>query len=545
MQLSDIGIGTIGGHDWTYKRSAPCAFKLTFELDPCTAYMVPVVKEEFYSGDYGQYLLSVLKQYCYTEKKADGSWSVNSRTSFPWYTLRSYKSAFLKSTETAGDGTYTMYCFDGTEFRLAKYSDYKYVGSGSEQKEIACIVGRAAGYWDWFLERGIIIAKDDQLITFVDRREDGVEYVEFLDSFPVFFSEENLEQYLRSADPDPTHFGGTLNYFGYNYTGEEIVEEDTNTPGDVIEGTFTDFGNSLSAGTLRAIVVDDENLGRFSNLIKSGWASGTLEENTIAIKTVKTPGAINTKTDSTENIYLNTKTLDSIAGKYILNQFQKFSFGSLKIPESFNNFLDYTNTNIAIYLPYSGLHQLEAKTVVNSTITLDCGIDYITGEIIYFLTVDRDGVSQVMYQFTGSVEMQTPLTALDYSQKITQLFTGIASVSSALAMGPGATALALGGAAAGAVENSIVQNPRTFSVGNCMANNGWVGIQYPYLVFTRSKVSYPDGYGEHFGYPSMKKERLGSLTGYTKIAEIHLDGLECLEEERQELETLLKNGVIL
>ena len=43
----------------------------------------------------------------------------------------------------------------------------------------------------------------------------------------------------------------------------------------------------------------------------------------------------------------------------------------------------------------------------------------------------------------------------------------------------------------------------------------------------------------------MKKEHLGSLTGYTKIAEIHLDGLECLEEERQELETLLKNGVIL
>ena len=545
MELSDIVVGTVGGQNWLYKRSGPCAFKVNFTLDPCTAYMVPIVKEEFYTGDYESYILSVLKQYCYTEKTGEGSWTSGTRLSFPWYTLRSYKSAFLKSTETAGEGNYTLYCYDGTDVRLAHYNDYIYEGPGGNQKEIACIIGRAAGYWDWYLERGLVIARDDQLITFEDQRESSVNYVEFLDSFPVFFSEENLNQYLRSADPDPTKFGGTLHYFGYNYTGEEVVEEDTSTPGDVIEGTFTDLGASLSSGMMRAIVVDDENLKKFSNLIKEGWLAGSLPDNTIAIKTLKTPSKIATKTDVDETIYLSTKNAAGIQGKYILNQFQKFSFGTIKIPESFNNFLDYTNTNIAIFLPYSGLHQLEAKTVVNSTITLDCGIDYITGGIIYYITVDRDGVKQVLYEFNGNVEMQTPLSALDYSQKITQFLSGIAGVTTAIAMGPGATALTVGAATLGAAENAVFQDPRTFSVGNSVANYGWTGIQYPYLVFTRSKVSYPDGYGEHFGYPSMKKEHLGSLTGYTKVAEIHLDGLECLEEERQELETLLKNGVIL
>lgn len=542
MTLEEIVQGTVGGNDWVYKNSSPCCFRLNFSLDPITVYFVPVIKETAYSGDYSDYLLGVVKQYGKTEKISDGNWRVETFLSYPRYSVKGYKSAFFKDG-SAGQGTYYLKCWDGSSYRTARYSDFSVLGEGNTEKELVTIIGRSKEYWNWQLGYGHVIGSGDEGIYFDDRREDGVDYYEFLDRFPTFLNEENLENYLKSDDPDPTHFGGVLSYTGYSYTGEDVVEEDISTPGDIIEGLFTDLGVSLSDGTVRAILVDDKNLKRFSNIISGGWISGSLPENVVSIKTIKTPASILTKTETDENIFFNTKNAASIQGRYVVNQFQKFSFGKIKIPESYFSFLDYTNTSIAIFLPYSGLHQLETKTVMNSEITLNCGIDYLTGQIIYYLEVERDGISQVLYQFIGKCDMETPLSALDYGQKIIQMAGALAGVTSSLVMGPGGAALAIG--SVGTFGTSLMQNPSSIKIGNSQSNTGWTGIQYPYLIFTRSKVKYPESYGEHFGYPSMKKERLGSLTGYTSVAEIHLDGLTCLEEERQELETLLKNGVIL
>ena len=534
MELSDITVGTVGGKDWGYLNSTPFGYVINGTVRPFTLYGVYVDPESQHEN-YSEYLKDFLLQY--VTYSGLGGYDISYKEGPKQSISGSYKLAFSKTYDKHEEyGTYSLLLYDGSSVRNAKYSD---LSTSSQNFVSAWHHATAIGVYT--PDGASVLKSVEDIIRFdIEGSKEGQES-HLLSGIPLFFEEDensDIVGYLTSENPDPTEFGGT---FGFSHEDNE----DFNLPGDIIEGLFTDPGADLSDGVMRAILVDDENLKNFGRIIKSGWLAGSLPENTIAIKTLKTPGPIATKTDETVPIFFSTKTGDSIQGKYISWQFQAFSFGSIKIPESYGNFMDYTNTNIAIYLPYSGLHQLETKTVVNSTLTLQCGIDYVSGNIVYYLTVDRDGVKQVLYEFTGNSEMQTPMSALDYGQKITQFLSGIAGVTTALAMGPGATALTVGAAAAGAAENALFQNPRTFSVGNSMSNNGWCGIQYPFLVFTRSKVSYPDGYGEHFGYPSMKKERLGNLSGYTQVAEIHLDGINCLEEERKELEQLLKSGVIL
>lgn len=76
-------------------------------------------------------------------------------------------------------------------------------------------------------------------------------------------------------------------------------------------------------------------------------------------------------------------------------------------------------------------------------------------------------------------------------------------------------------------------------------NSGYLSIQRPYLVMSIPNISLPENYGHYYGYPCNITETLGNLTGFTKVADVHLDGFTCTKRELDEIERLLKEGVIL
>ena len=532
MQVSDITAGAVGSKNWVYKNAIPFGIKTNHTVRPANLYGAAITPEDLYDGDYRQYLLGVLDTYFYRDLK-----TMEIRTSYPRYDIKTYKLAGF--TEVAnGKHDVSIFSYDGNMVGQLTYEEVEIVGE--PDKMLADLWASWSGKgtmsdWDggsilhaW--SRGISIQMSEDLAS-------GDES-QFFNTIPIFDNQDSMTLYLQSEDPDPTHFGGYLSITDYEYTGGEIDPGDTGGRNEDILGLGEDLGFSLVNGPMRGAVLDNDNLTALATKIGKGWFAGNISEAIIGMKVIRTPAAI--LTEETTTIIPGT-TLDptAIVGRPITNQFQEFSFGTYRVSEKFNSFLDYTNTNVSLYLPYSGLHQLESKTIIGSEISLTCFIDYITGSLVWYVQINRNGARQVIYEFNVNCSMDLVLSSIDYAQKITQALTGFASITSGIAIGSVKDIASGAGDLAKASTNSYVQ------VGNVSSNYGWTGIQYPFLIFSRSKVEYPSNYREMYGIPSFKKERLGNLKGYTQVGEIHLDGLTCLEEERQELETLLKNGVIL
>lgn len=76
-------------------------------------------------------------------------------------------------------------------------------------------------------------------------------------------------------------------------------------------------------------------------------------------------------------------------------------------------------------------------------------------------------------------------------------------------------------------------------------NNGYLGAQRPYLIINIPNLNLPDNYGHYYGYPCNMTVNLGTLSGFTVVSDCHLDGFSCTKTELDEIEQLLKGGVIL
>lgn len=94
-------------------------------------------------------------------------------------------------------------------------------------------------------------------------------------------------------------------------------------------------------------------------------------------------------------------------------------------------------------------------------------------------------------------------------------------------------------AAAGFSPANVVRS------GSFQEGTGGMTIQSPYLIISIPKMDLPDNYGHYYGYPSNITFKIGSLSGYTEVASIHLDGFNCTMSELDEIESLLTGGVIL
>lgn len=67
----------------------------------------------------------------------------------------------------------------------------------------------------------------------------------------------------------------------------------------------------------------------------------------------------------------------------------------------------------------------------------------------------------------------------------------------------------------------------------------------PSVTITRKKQYNPDNLGKFIGRPSNESVKLGDVNGYTKVLSCHLEIKGATQSELNEIESLLKEGVIL
>lgn len=235
-----------------------------------------------------------------------------------------------------------------------------------------------------------------------------------------------------------------------------------------------------------------------------------------------------------------------ISMPYINRQFVEKDLGSITIDPVIGSFMDYSQTRVSIYLPYVGFRTLDTADVMGTTLSIKYIIDVLTGGCNAVVNVSGKGA---IYQFNGSCIANVPLSQINYSGAIQNAVSAIGSgITTAVGGATGnvaVTAMGVAGLAANAANTALNSKPDIQRSGSMGGAAGLCSVQFPYVVIERPRLSVPADYGKFYGNTLNVNMRLQDCHGYTVVDEIHLDGVICTENERDELMKMLKEGVIL
>lgn len=235
-----------------------------------------------------------------------------------------------------------------------------------------------------------------------------------------------------------------------------------------------------------------------------------------------------------------------VNSSYVSDPFVTKNMGSVKITKDVGSFLDYTDTKISIYLPYLGFRTLSPDDVMDSTISVVYNVDCLTGACAAFIKSNKRGV---LYAYNGSCITNIPLTGQNFSGAIQNAVSAVASGVGVLAgMASGAapvTAMGAMGLLTSAANCAVNSKPEIQRSGNLGGSAGILSVQKPYLIIQRPVIEVPGGLSSQVGNVSFKTVTLGSCSGFTLVDRCHLENINATANEISEIETMLKQGVIL
>lgn len=193
-----------------------------------------------------------------------------------------------------------------------------------------------------------------------------------------------------------------------------------------------------------------------------------------------------------------------------------------------------------LYLPYIGIVQLNAEDVVGSKLTIYYDVDLCTGSILARIWVERGQLNACLYQYTGSCIYILPITKLNQQNAIT-----VAS-NAALSAISGSLTGGVMRAGAQAIEAGISGLQSHVSQGGSIGGNASITASpYPYIIIKHKTPQTPSGSNKYYGKPTLKTIKLGKHKGFVRVKDINLSNIDLTKPEIDELETMLKEGVII
>lgn len=225
--------------------------------------------------------------------------------------------------------------------------------------------------------------------------------------------------------------------------------------------------------------------------------------------------------------------LDSqVPSKLVSEQYVTVDCGSVDMQEYFGNVFDYPPyTEVSIYLPFIGIRQLDPSDVMRSTISVKYHIDVLTGACLAEVNVQRDAVGGTLYTFSGDAAVRYPVSSGSYMG----IVSGLIGVATSVVSGNLLPALS------GVTRlHTNVDHSGSFT-----GNAGAMASKVPYLIISRPQTAMADKFETLSGYPSNTYTHLSACTGFTQVKFCHVENLTATDSEKQEIEQMLKEGVIL
>lgn len=282
----------------------------------------------------------------------------------------------------------------------------------------------------------------------------------------------------------------------------------------------------------------------------------------VSLKVIYTPTAL--PSSGLQEITINSEET-GLSAPVLSSQYIKGTMGSYRFNRYYDSFLDYSPyTTIELYLPFYGVLRLEPESFMNDTLTVNYTIDVLTGILTYEIMNSKNGV---LYTAEGNCSYEVPLTATDYSGKISALqnlynirnrttLEGLTTALGAISAGASGnlgTAISsitsITNRAMDANEAAINYQHTKIPVsrtGNISGSAGLGTPLYPYVVIKRARMAMPATMGSEMGFRSNISATLGSLSGFTKVQNIKLSNMGiATAEEISMVKEQLMNGVII
>lgn len=234
--------------------------------------------------------------------------------------------------------------------------------------------------------------------------------------------------------------------------------------------------------------------------------------------------------------------LDSgVSSKIVGAQYVNVSCGSVSLSEYFGNVFDYDPfTEVHLYLPFIGIEKLNVGDVMRSTIEVVYHVDVITGACLAEVKVTRDLSGGTLYTYSGNCAVQYPTSAGSYMG----IVASIASIAGGV-VGTIASGGALAPMAFGAVNGILNAHTSVQHSGGFSGNAGAMGIKKPYLIISRPQTALAPTFPMFNGYPANESVILSQCSGFIRCNDVHLTNIPATSSELVEIESLLKDGVIL
>ena len=228
--------------------------------------------------------------------------------------------------------------------------------------------------------------------------------------------------------------------------------------------------------------------------------------------------------------------LNGAEGTLISQQFIRVDCGNLEVKKKWGGAIDY-QTDVSIFLPFIGEQSLNANEVMGATLHVIYTVDILSGSCIASVRVIKDSLDAVLYQFSGNMASNYPITSADYAT----VFSGALQ----LAVGVGSLPSSGGVLSLVSATSNMLSGAGVKRTGSLSAAAGFMGIKKPYLILSRPIQSLPNNYNSFHGYVSNVTMKLKDCKGYTQVDSMHIDNVPCMEEEKTRLLQILKEGIII
>lgn len=234
--------------------------------------------------------------------------------------------------------------------------------------------------------------------------------------------------------------------------------------------------------------------------------------------------------------------LDSgVSAAVVTTQYTTVDCGSASLREYFGNVFDYDPfTKVSIFLPFIGIVPLNTADVMRSTVSVKYKVDVITGACLAEVSVSRDGGGGILYTYGGSAIVTYPVSSGSYIGAVQAALSTAIGIGSAIATG-GASLGASAGMLLGGLSHAKTQVQHSGQFSGC---SGAMGGKKPYLIISRPQTRTPQRIAEYEGIPTNSIHQLINCNGFTKVKEVHVVSKTAYDNEIQEIESLLKTGVI-
>ena len=360
--------------------------------------------------------------------------------------------------------------------------------------------------------------------------------------FPRLYTYESYEQFIDAlqggGDDTPIEPGS--------------AEDDTSKPGggdgdynplsDKIPFPGLPTGDSISTGFIRVYNPSGAQLQALSHKLWSQDFYNTIEKiMNDPMEAIISLHSVPYQPNTGVGVVCEVGNYDSgVVMPTVESQFYSLNLGSIYIPEHWASALDYSPyVTVDLFLPYIGVITLQVDDAIGKDITVRYNTDILTGATVAMVMCG----DSVLYSRQTDLIYKHPFTMSSFGPLYQSIMSLVGNtLSGAVSGGIGG---AVGGALGSGINVALSKHSNISRGGSLGGSAGCLGDFAPYLIIHRPIQSLASGFKHFKGYPSNITATIGSVSGYSEIESVHLTGIPCTDIERDEIMSLLYNGVIV